>query len=101
MKKLKKGITFGSYLKKKLKDSEFSVAYEEASMHLKIAVLIEELRHKKGLTQAQLAKLAGVSQSMIARLEKGDQDRTPTLSTVNKVLSALGYTVDLVFKEVA
>jgi transcriptional regulator with XRE-family HTH domain len=36
---------------------------------------------------------------MIARLERGDQDRVPTLATINKVLAALGYEADLVIKK--
>ena len=90
-----KGKPFKSYLKSKLKDTEFRIGYEEVKMNLKIAALIEEMRIKSGLTQAQLAKKANVSQPMIAKLEKGDQDRTPTLSTINKVLAALGYEADL------
>ena len=83
----KKGKTLQQYIKSKKKSEEFQVAYEEVKMHLKIAHLIEDLRIKSGMTQAQLAKKAGVSQPMIARLERGDQDRVPTLSTINKVLN--------------
>ena len=97
----KKGTKLKSYVKSKLKDKEFKVAYEEVQMHLKIAKLLEELRHKAGLTQAELAKKTGVSQPMIARLERGDQDRVPTLHTINKIFRSLGYEVDLVIKRVA
>lgn len=48
---------------------------------------LKELRKKAKLTQAQLAKLAGVSQSLIARIESGSVD--PRLSTVNKILRVL------------
>ena len=70
-------------------------------MHLKIAHLVEELRLKANMTQMQLAKKACVSQPMIARIERGDQDRVPTLFTINKVFKALGYKVDLKIKKVA
>lgn len=96
-----KGKTLKQYIKNKKRTQEFEIAYEEVKMHLKIACLIEEFRLKSGLTQVQLAKKAGVSQPMIARLEKGDQDRIPTLSTINKIFKALGYEVDLKIKEVA
>jgi len=96
-----KGKSLNKYLKAKLKDKEISISYDEVKMHLKIARIIEDLRLKSGLTQAQLAKKAGVSQPMIARLERGDQDRVPTLSTINKVLSALGYEADLTIKKAA
>lgn len=96
-----KGKPFNKYLKSKLKDKEITVSYEEVKMHLKIAKIIEELRLKAGLTQDQLAKKSKVSQPMIARLERGDQDRVPTLATINKVLTALGYEADLVVKKAA
>ncbi len=96
-----KSMKLKSYLKTKLTDPDMRLAYDEASMHLRVAHLIEDLRIKAGLTQAQLAKKAGVSQPMIARLERGDQDRIPTLSTINKVFRALGYEVDLVVSKVA
>ncbi|MBL6990569.1 MAG: helix-turn-helix domain-containing protein [Bacteriovoracaceae bacterium] len=101
MSKKSKGRSFDKYLKSKMKDSEISLAFEEVSIHLKIAKLIETLRLKEGLTQTQLAKKANVSQPMIARLEKGDQDRVPTLATINKVLFALGYEADLIIKKAA
>ena len=40
-----------------------------------------------GLTQTELAKLAGVSQSLIARIEKGTVD--PRLSTLKRILEAI------------
>lgn len=88
------------YIKAK-KGRNFKLALEEARMHLKIAHLLEDLRQKVGLTQTELAQKAGVSQPMIARLEKGDQDRIPTLSTINKIFSALGYEVDLRIRKTA
>ena len=48
---------------------------------------IKKLRKKVGLTQTELAKLAGVSQSLIARIEKGTVD--PRLSTLKKILEAI------------
>ena len=48
---------------------------------------IKKLRKKVGLTQTELAKLAGVSQSLIARIEKGTVD--PRLSTLRKIIEAI------------
>lgn len=45
------------------------------------------LRKRAGLTQAELAKRAGVSQSLIARLEAGTVN--PRLSTLTKIYNAL------------
>jgi len=48
---------------------------------------VKKLRKKVGLTQTELAKKAGVSQSLIARIERGSVD--PRLSTLQKILSAM------------
>ncbi|MBI2580977.1 CBS domain-containing protein [Candidatus Woesearchaeota archaeon] len=48
---------------------------------------IRQLRKKHNLTQTQLAKLAGVSQSLIAKIESGRID--PTFSHVRRILEVL------------
>ena len=47
---------------------------------------LKKRRNELGLTQSELAKRAGVSQPLIARIESGDVD--PRLSTVRKILEA-------------
>ncbi|MHA1431033.1 MAG: helix-turn-helix domain-containing protein, partial [Candidatus Freyarchaeota archaeon] len=47
---------------------------------------IKRLRKKVGLTQTELAEKAGVSQSLIARIESGSVD--PRLSTLQRILNA-------------
>ncbi|HOG48729.1 MAG TPA: helix-turn-helix domain-containing protein, partial [Anaerolineae bacterium] len=47
-----------------------------------------ELRNDRGLTQKQVADLAGTSQPAIARLENGKQE--PTLGFLRRVVEALG-----------
>jgi predicted transcriptional regulator len=48
---------------------------------------IQKLRQRKGMTQAELAAKVGVSQSYIARLERGSLD--PKLSLVKKIVKVL------------
>ncbi|MEM2793486.1 MAG: CBS domain-containing protein [Candidatus Methanomethylicia archaeon] len=48
---------------------------------------VGEIRRKLGITQRELAKLAGVSQSFIAKLESGKID--PTYSKYKQVIDAL------------
>ena len=50
----------------------------------------EELRSRRetlGLRQTEIAKRAGISQSMVARIEAGSVD--PRVSTLNKIISVL------------
>ena len=51
---------------------------------------IKKQRTSLNLTQNELARLAGVSQPLIARIEAGDVD--PRLSTLNKIFSAFEAT---------
>ena len=50
------------------------------------------MRDDLGLTQAELAKLAGVSQPAIAQLESPDSN--PTIDTLNRVAGAMGAQID-------
>jgi transcriptional regulator with XRE-family HTH domain/predicted RNase H-like HicB family nuclease len=64
------------------------------SVEPKLAVKLELrwMREDLGLTQAELAKLAGVSQPAIAQLESPDSN--PTIETLNRVAGAMGAQID-------
>jgi len=51
--------------------------------------LIREARRRAGLTQAQLAELAGTTQSAIARLESGRT--SPSFDTVRRMMRLCGF----------
>jgi transcriptional regulator with XRE-family HTH domain len=56
-----------------------------------LAKRLKQLRAERGLTQAALAKRAGVTLSYVGRLEIGRHD--PQLSTLRKLAKALKVTV--------
>lgn len=58
---------------------------------------ITSLRIAKGLSQHDLAKITGVKQPVIARMEKGTTN--PRLDTVNKIVEALGQELTLIEKK--
>ncbi len=60
--------------------------------------ILKKLRLEAGLTQRQLAKLVGVSQAHIAKIENEKVD--PRLSTVNKILEVLTGGVKRKCKEI-
>jgi predicted transcriptional regulator len=57
------------------------------------STLIREARRAAGLTQAELAKRAGMRQPDIARLEAAGAN--PRLSTLNRIVEASGHSLAL------
>lgn len=57
------------------------------ALHVPLPTEVRALRKKLGLTQAEVARAAGVSQPLIARIERGSVD--PRCSTMAAVLEAL------------
>jgi transcriptional regulator with XRE-family HTH domain len=57
------------------------------------SILVRDARKNAGLTQTQLAERAGVTQSVIARLERGHGN--PTFLTLERVLHAAGHSLEL------
>lgn len=90
-----KFLSLDSILAKELRNDEFRILFDEHKFYLQIAHLISDLREKGGLSQADLAKKAHISQPMIARLERGDSSRVPTFDTIFKILKALGYVMSV------
>lgn len=65
----------------------------EVNPQLAIAISLRWARQDAGLTQAQLAKRAGVSQQQIAKLERPGAN--PSVATLRKVADALGVRLEL------
>ena len=57
----------------------------------RFAVRLRKLREARDMTQATLAKKAGVSRAYLSRLEMGRHD--PPLSRLRKLAKALGVAV--------
>ena len=55
-------------------DTELRALVEEERVHAQVAREIYRLRSSRGLTQAELARKVGTSQSVIARLEDSDYE---------------------------
>jgi ribosome-binding protein aMBF1 (putative translation factor) len=80
------------YVKEQIKgDRRFAKDLEEARVQVRLAVMIARLREDKGLSQRDLARVTGLKQPQIARIESGDY--LPTLETLWKLADALGAQV--------
>jgi transcriptional regulator with XRE-family HTH domain len=60
--------------------------------HHKLLGQVRQLRLERGLTQAELAKRAGLSWIYIAKLEGGDRI-SPSLPALDRIAHALGATL--------
>jgi len=50
---------------------------------------LKELRRSKNLTQEQLAKMAGISRTMITEIENGNAN--PSVEVAKKIAAVLGF----------
>ena len=79
-----------------MNDDSLMTEAERATINFEVALIgkLIEAREKKGLSQKELAELAGVKQPAIARLE--NMKATPQIDTLFKVLESLDYTLAIV-----
>lgn len=80
--------------KEMLKNPAIKEEYDRLAPEFALASSIIQARIDKKLTQEELAKKAGLSQVMIARIESGSGN--PTFATINRVAGALGKELKLV-----
>lgn len=71
-----------------LRDPRARRSYERAREAFALAQLVRETREAKGMSQTDLARQIGTTQSAIARLEAGAV--RPSLPTLARVAAALG-----------
>ena len=76
------------------KAPEMRALIDEEAENLRIAKNIYELRTKAGLSQAELAKRIGTTQSVISRLEDADYEGH-SLPMLQRVASALDKRIEI------
>ena len=80
--------TIASLKKKWMKDPAFRDAYETLAPEFAVAHALIKARTDAGLTQAEVARRMGTTQSVVARLESG---RTlPSIKTLFRYAEATG-----------
>ena len=71
-------------------------AFEEAVANREVAQRIYELREQAGLSQTELAKRVGTTQSVISRLEDADYEGH-SLAMLNRIAAAVERRVEIRF----
>ena len=94
-KKRQKYVDFQEYLANQLKNPEFKKYYEECGKQLEITYKILQIREQIGMSQKELARKIGTTQSNIARMETGEQNFTA--NTLQKIASAFSRNLKIEF----
>jgi ribosome-binding protein aMBF1 (putative translation factor) len=81
-------VRFSDMKRAALEDPEFRKAYEATKPKYDLIRAVLNARHKRGMTQAEIARRAGTTQSAIARFESGRAN--PTLEFAARVSRAVG-----------
>lgn len=76
-------------------DPEVKKAYHELAEEFSFLDEVLKARTESGLTQAEVAKRVGTSQSAIARLESAERKHSPSIATLQRYARALGYKVEV------
>jgi DNA-binding XRE family transcriptional regulator len=82
--------------RRKVDDPEFGARVDAKLEQLGVARQVKEFRQAQHLTQAQLAKRVGTTQSALARLESGSVE--PSLGLLWKVAAATGHKARVIFE---
>jgi transcriptional regulator with XRE-family HTH domain len=75
---------------------EHATAYEEARASLMLGQMVHDRRVELGLTQAELAERAGMTQPQLSRLESGGA--TPTVPLLARIAAASNADLDIAFR---
>jgi DNA-binding XRE family transcriptional regulator len=86
-------MDYRELLAEEKKSPKFQQAWDELELEYKIADLLIKLRIEAGLTQAELAKKVGTTQSAIARMESGKV--LPKLDNLAKIAKTCGKKIEI------
>lgn len=80
--------TVDALLADQLKDPEFRAEWNRTALARAVSLRLIRFRVSKGLSQTELAKMIGMKQPAVARLEAGEKN--PTWETLGRLSEALG-----------
>jgi ribosome-binding protein aMBF1 (putative translation factor) len=96
MVKLSELPTAGEVREQDMTDLDYRREYERTRLANDVAIKVIQYRAARGLSQSALARMLGMRQPNVARLESGDHE--PSLSTLARLSSALGLDFTVIVK---
>lgn len=93
--KLSELKTAAQVLEEQRQDAAFRAEWDRTAFARDVALRIVRYRTENNLTQTALARQVGMTQSVIARLESGDQP--PSIQTLAKLSAGTGMDFDVKF----
>lgn len=84
----KRTLDVENWIREKLKDPKFKAEYDKLEAEFALAHELIGARVKAKLTQEEVARRMGTSQSAVARMESGR--RLPSTSSLQKYAKAVG-----------
>lgn len=77
-------------------DPAFRKAWDESRAEYKLIGEMISLRKQEQMTQKELAKLTGIKQQVLSRIER--KESNPTIRSFCNILNSLGYELKIVKK---
>jgi ribosome-binding protein aMBF1 (putative translation factor) len=96
MKRIKGGVPLDEVFAESEKDPRWKEMTANARVAINLSMQISKAREKAKMTQRQLAKAIGTTQSVISRIEVADQNLT--IETLTKIALALNRELVVQFR---
>ena len=87
--------TYDDYLKEKLKNAEFRKEWDNIQPEFEVIKAMIDVRNQLNLTQKELARLTGIQQADISKIENGT--RNPSLNHLKRLADGMGMRLELRF----
>ncbi len=91
-------ITFEDFLKEQFKDKKFEEEFYKGYEKVRLSAQITYFREKQGLTQVQLAEMAGIVKSTIVKYENPFYTNY-SLNTLRKIAKALTLELKIILED--
>ncbi|MCD8005525.1 MAG: helix-turn-helix domain-containing protein [Oscillospiraceae bacterium] len=87
---------FDDFLNEQLKDPEFKAEYDALEAEYSLMQAIIDARRESGITQNELSKRTGISQSDISKFECGNGN--PSIKTLKRLAAGMNMSLKIEFK---